>query len=117
MGESLNVNVGDKLILHGNSEIIVTVTKITPTGRIRIDKSDSQFDKFGWEMRGSDIWRARRFLSLPTENDFKRIRETKAKNRALSLMRETKQSSLTYEQALKIIEILDVKNDESEVKQ
>ena len=34
----LNVKVGDKVIYHdGISSTVTTVTKITPTGRIRID--------------------------------------------------------------------------------
>jgi hypothetical protein len=103
----LNVKVGDKLILHGSSKHVVTVTRVTPTGRIRIDKSGSQFDKYGWEMAGSDVWHHRLFLSEPTENEIQEIKETKTKNKALHLMREMKQSDLDYAQAVKIIEILE----------
>jgi hypothetical protein len=115
MREPLNVNVGDKLILHERTERIVTVTRITPTGRIRIDKSDSQFDKYGWEMIGYNRWRTRNYLSVPTEDNIERIKKRGTIIRALNLMRATTQSNnLTYEQALKIIEILDVKEKDDE---
>ena len=49
--EELKVKVGDKVLYNhwhfGTTEAITTVTKITPTGRIRIDFCDTQFDKYG----------------------------------------------------------------------
>ena len=51
----LKVNEGDKLLYsygysYNRVEKIVTVTKVTPTGRIRIDYNDEQYDKFGNEV-------------------------------------------------------------------
>ena len=48
--EELKVKVGDKVLYRlwtfsGTVERIETVTRVTPTGRIRIDGSGSQFDK------------------------------------------------------------------------
>lgn len=46
MKHELSVSVGDKLLYSkyylGRVEKIVTVTKVTPTGRIRIDYNDLQ---------------------------------------------------------------------------
>lgn len=51
MNKELNVNVGDDVLYRPSSysriEKIATVTKVTPTGRIRIDKFTNQFDKYG----------------------------------------------------------------------
>ena len=58
MIDPLNVKVGDKVVYHpiglvigsigGGIDRIVTVTKITPTGIIRVDYAPFiQFDKYG----------------------------------------------------------------------
>lgn len=58
--EELKVKVGDKLIYHSYGfnkiEKIATVIKVTPTGRIRIDCNDSQYDKYGKIMGHSFIF-------------------------------------------------------------
>ncbi len=106
--EELKVKVGDKVLYrynHWGSKIerIETVVRVTPTGRIRIEGRDCQFDKFGGEM-GVDAWHGGAHLSIPTDEDYKRIRENEAISKAQSLMGKAK---LTYEQAVKIIEILE----------
>lgn len=54
----INVEVGDKVIYHdGISSTVTTVTKITPTGRIRIEAAkNKQFDKYGVEMGVRLAW-------------------------------------------------------------
>lgn len=111
MREELKVNVGDKVLykcwaFSGTIERIETVTRVTPTGRIRIEGSSSQFDKYGREM-GVDSWRGGANLSIPTEEDYKRIEENAVITKALSLMEKLNKKTLPYDKALKIVEILD----------
>lgn len=105
--EELKVKVGDKVLYHHwyitTTEAIATVTKVTPTGRIRINFCDTQFDKYGRQIGGRDSYGSSR-ISIPTENDYKRIKENMAISKAKSLMKNAK---FTYEQAVKIIEILE----------
>lgn len=110
MYEELNVKVGDKVLYRlwtfsGTVERIETVTRVTPTGRIRIDGSGSQFDKYGREM-GGDSWRGGANLSIPTEEDYKRIEENAVISEALSLMEKLNKKTLPYDKAVKIVEIL-----------
>lgn len=109
--EELKVKVGDKVLYRYNHwgsriERIETVVKVTPTGRIRISGKDCQFNKCGEEM-GVDAWHGGAYLSIPTEDDYKRIRENEAISKAESIMKNAK---LTYDQAVKIIEILEGEN-------
>lgn len=108
----LNVKVGDKLLYsygysYNRIERIVTVTKVTPTGRIRIDFNDTQYDKCGREMGNNDIWSCKSSLSVITEADIKRIRENNVISKALKLVEKLDKKSLSYEKALQIIEILE----------
>ena len=110
MYEELNVKVGDEVLyrlwnLLGVVERIETVTRVTPTGRIRIDGSSSQFDKYGREM-GGDSWRGGASLSIPIEEDYKRIEENAVISKALSLMEKLNKKTLPYDKAVKIVEIL-----------
>lgn len=114
--EELNVKVGDKLRYCGGSiynrvEKIVTVRKVTPTGRIRIDCNDSQYDKYGNEMGKGGTWSRYSTLRIPTEEDYKRIKEHNAKAKALLLIRKLDMHNISYEQAVKIIEILEPKGE------
>lgn len=120
MIEELNVKVGDKLLyrtgyIYNRVERIVTVTKVTPTGRIRVDYSDKQYDKYGNEMGSRDIWTCRSSLHLPKEEDYERIKVNNTIAKALLLMKKQSEGTLSYEQALEIIEILKPKErDENE---
>lgn len=110
MYEELNVKVGDKVLYRvwtffETVERIETVTRVTPTGRIRIDGSGSQFDKYGREM-GCDSWRGGANLSIPTDEDYKRIEENAVISKALSLMEKLNKKTLPYDKAVKIVEIL-----------
>lgn len=110
MWEELNVKVGDKVLysywtFSGTVERIETVTRVTPTGRIRVEGSDSQFDKYGRQM-GGDSWRGGATLKIPTEEDFKRIKENAVISKALSLLEKLNNKTLSYDKAVKIVEIL-----------
>ena len=110
MWEELNVKAGDKVLysywtFDGTVERIETVTRVTPTGRIRVKGSDSYFDKYVQQM-GSDSWRGCATLKIPTEEDYKRIEENAVITKALSLMEKLNKKTLSYDKAVKIIEIL-----------
>lgn len=111
MMQELNVKVGDSVLYqYGYSfnrvERIVKVTKVTPTGRIRIEGQDEQYDKYGNQMGKKDRWSSSSHISLATEDDIKRIKENHTISNALSLMEKKNKENLSYEQAVKIIEIL-----------
>lgn len=105
--EELKVKVGDKVLYNhwhfGTTEEIVTVTKVTPTGRIKIDFCDTQFDKYGRQIGKRDSY-SNSSISIPTEEDYKRIMQRRVISKAESLMKNTK---VTYEQAVEIIKILE----------
>lgn len=108
MSRELNVKVGDQVLysywtFSGTKEQIKTVSKVTPSGRIRVEGSNSQFNKYGREMGVDSSGK----LSIPTEEDYKRIEEKAAISRALFLMNEMTEKTLSYEKALEIIKILD----------
>ena len=106
----LNVKVGDKLLYsygysYNRTERIVEVTKVTPTGRIRVTTSNSQYDKYGQEMGNNDMWSCKSSLSIPTEEDIKRITQNNAITKALNIVSKLHKNNLEYEKALKIIEL------------
>lgn len=108
----LKVNVGDKLLYsygysYNRVEKIVTVTKVTPTGRIRIDYNDEQYDKYGYEMGKKDMWSCRSSLSIPTGEDFDRIKKNYAINKALHIIGKINRDNLDYDKALRIIKIFE----------
>ena len=110
MREELKVKAGDKVLyqyltLGGTAERIETVTRVTPTGRIRIDGSGSQFDKYGREI-GCCSWNGGASLSIPTEEDYKRIEENIVISEALLLMEKLNKKTLPYDKAVKIVKIL-----------
>lgn len=111
MEQELNVKVGDLVLYqwgyaHNRVEKIVKVAKITPTGRIRIEGHDEQYDKYGHQMGNRDRWSCGSYIRIATEDDYKRIKENSAISKALSLMESKNKKNLSYEQATKIIDIL-----------
>ena len=108
----LKVNVGDKLLYsygysYNRVEKIVTVTKVTPTGRIRIDYNDEQYDKFGNEIGRKDRWSSYSSLSVPTDKDFERIKKNNAISKALHIIGKINKDNLDYDKALRIIKIFE----------
>ena len=108
MNEELNVNVGDEVLYRPSSysriEKITTVTKVTPTGRIRIDKSTNQFDKYGVQM-GNVGWRGRDYICILTPEKKEEILKKNEIAKCIRIFNDLK-NKITYEQAKGILEIL-----------
>lgn len=108
--EELKVKVGDKLLYTHSSrgikrEKIVEVTKVTPTGRIRINNDDSQYDKYGEKMGDHNVWTGYTRLRKLTEEDYIRIKENDVIAKAKNVLTNIRLEDITYEKALKIIEM------------
>ncbi len=115
--EELNVKPGDTLLCiayhySGNRERFVTVTKVTPTGRIRVLELDAQFDKYGKQMgRGTSrasIGKAWNELSVPTPEDYKAIEKASTIAKARAALEKAVKSKLSYEKAIEILKVLEV---------
>lgn len=103
--DKLNVKVGDKVIYeYMGVERIVTISKITPTGRIKIDFDDSQFNCYGDEIGRKDAWN-HPFIREATSDDIERIDQKQTIIKAYELCHTVETKNITYEKALKIIEI------------
>ena len=86
----LDVKVGDKVIAWSRyGKHITEVTKITPTGRIRIKGSSSQFSPDGCELGGGG-WGGSTSLHPWTEEIEREIREENTKKNAVYRMMRTK---------------------------
>ncbi len=105
----LNVKVGDEVIYHPggfySQKKVTYVTKITPTGRIKVECSKNQYNAFGTQM-GGDGWN-RSYIRTGTEEEILQIRKDKKIQLCLNRMEKVKE--LTYEQAIEILNILDGK--------
>lgn len=103
----LNVKIGDKVLYITNYDRrIATVTKVTPTGRIRIDCSPEQFSKHGVEMN-SDKWSLNRATICEYNEEIaQRIKEEQYIKIAVNLMHKATADSINFEDAKTIIEIL-----------
>lgn len=112
MSEKLNVKVGDKVLvtcsgygLSGGYKYTDIVSKITPTGRIRLAKHRTvTFYPDGTERVSSDAWAPRGRLELLTPEKETELRKEVVIRKCLSKMHET--TDITYEQAAAIMEIL-----------
>ena len=106
----LNVKVGDKVLYKGGRnciEEIREVIKITPTGRIRISGSSSQFDKYGSEMGNRNAWIPSHCITVATKEDIERVKRNDTVRKAVFLCNKADNKNITYEQAKKIVEILE----------
>ena len=117
--KELNVKVGDKLLYsygysYNITERIVEVTKVTPTGKIRVTTSDSQYDKYGHEIGNHNILNCKSKLSILTEEDIERITQNNAIAKALNIVSKLHRDNLEYEKALKIIELFEERIDKNE---
>lgn len=108
MNDVLNVKVGDEVLYvlssYSRIEEIAIVTKITPTGRIRIDKSKNQFDKYGWQM-GNTGWRGRDYICILTSDKKEEILRKSKIAECIRIFDDSK-NKLTYDQAKAIVSIL-----------
>lgn len=103
--KELKVKPGDKVLyqfyaLWDIIEEIKTVIKVTHGGKVKVEGIDTYFDKYG---NGIDI---RELLSIPAETDYKRVKEKNTIKNALSLIDNLNMENLSYDKALKIVEIL-----------
>lgn len=98
--EILNVKVGDKVLVskgsrYKNNDFIAEVEKVTPTGRIRLSDSSTQFDKYGREM-GTNILSYYPYrLSIPTKEDYKRVEKNKLIGKILYNIRSLNTDNLS----------------------
>lgn len=108
MNKELNVNVGDEVLYRPASysriEKIATITKVTPTGRIRIDESMNQFDKYGRQM-GNVGWGGRDYIYILTPEKKEEIFRKNEIKKCICIFADLK-NTLTYEQAKGILNIL-----------
>lgn len=104
----LNVKVGDKVLLTYSAyckqyQKIVEVTKVTPTGRIKVEGLNVQFDKYGREMGSSGFCSEFYKISFVTEEQIIEIEENQKKksiiNKAVRLCQKVNERSFTYIQA------------------
>ena len=97
-----NLKEGDFVFIHYRfCSSLRKVEKITPAGNIKV--GGVLFNSNAHE-RGGDVW-DRGYLSEATPEAVKSFREEIVIKKALKLMKETKR--ITFEQANKIIEVLD----------
>lgn len=109
----LNVKVGDKVLftsisLNNKTEKVTKVIRITPTGRIRVEIApEIMFNQRGSEMgRQRGIYKERYISALTPEKET----EIKEKSVIQTCKRvfDLRKDKLTYEQAVNILEALDV---------
>ena len=109
MQEELKVEVGEEVLYcpasYSRIEKIAVVTRVTPTGRIKIDKSDRTFNQYGRSM-GNSGWRGNYFIYKLTPEKKKELMEKEVIHKCLARFEECK-DNLSYEQAKKILRILE----------
>ena len=112
----LNVKVGDKVLLTYSAyceqrQKIVKVINVTPTGRIKVEGVNIQFDKYGRRMGKRDFSSEFYQISFVTEEQIAEILENQKRNsiinKAVRLCQKVNEKNLTYEQALKLIGIFE----------
>lgn len=105
MGESLeNVKVGDVVIEHCRWEnVIATVTKVTAT-QIVIG-GDRYRKKDGYLIGCAGSW-YHRWISLPKEGEVGALKRQKFIGAVVSRLNKLTARDVTYEQAVKIKEVL-----------
>lgn len=106
----LNVQVGDKVIWENRyHKRVTTVTRITPTGRIRVKDSDSQFDNYGQQLGNKSLWDFESIREYD-EEEYNRMKDEALIRKAMNLMHNAKVSELSVEDAKAIISILTKQN-------
>lgn len=109
MQDELKVEVGEEVLYRPASfhkiEKIATVTRVTPTGRIKIDKSERTFNQYGRSM-GDSGWGGNDYIYKLTPEKKKELMEKEVIHKCMARFDECK-DNLTYEQAKKILGILE----------
>ena len=111
--EELNVKAGDKLLISNtNNEYIATVARVTPTGRIRLAGSFDymQFDKYGRQMGTDSLYSGKYRLSIPTEEDYKRVERNKLVGKILYNIRSLNTDNL-YNLDTDMLKVLNIAFD------
>jgi hypothetical protein len=101
--DELNVKEGDRVIYRNGhyTTKILTVDKVTPTGRIKI--GTSYYDKRGFEIT-SDIWHRGR-IHKGTEAEILKVEQDEYVKKLIYRLNNI--NIVTYEQAVSISAILD----------
>lgn len=102
-----NLRVGDKVVYCDRfGEEICEVVRITPTGRIRVSGHENiQFDKYGLKMGSDRGYPAS--IKQANQQEIEKIQQYQVKIKAYKKMQITRFDDITYEQAVKILKILD----------
>lgn len=107
MNGVLDVKVGDKIIYyygHGRRKV-TEVIKVTPTGRLRVKANPSlQFNKYG-SLMGEDCW-YHAYIIKATDELIEQTSKDYTIRKAMCRMHVYNEQDLSYEQAVKILEIL-----------
>lgn len=110
--EELNVKVGDEVLFEPagfmREECIAKVIHVTKTGRVRIDKSGAQFDKYGREMGGRNAFYFS-YIRILTPEKREEIIKREAITKCIHCVKKHfrgEDGTGTYEQAIEILKIL-----------
>ena len=113
-----NLKVGDKVILNtGYRTVVTNVTRITPTGRIRVAAlRDIQFNSNGEEIVGKNTWAAAySFLEEWTQEKEDYLKKQKYERETIARVKDMfKKTTLSVSQAERILKILE-ENETEEI--
>ena len=106
----LKLKIGDKVLITNGlptEDKIGTVTKITPTGRIKLDiYTDYQFDRYGRQMGNRDIWSRSKSIRIPDKEDYNRVHKNEIVGHIYSKINQLNIQNL-YDTNISTLEILD----------
>jgi hypothetical protein len=106
----LKLKIGDKVLITNGlptEDKIGTVTKITPTGRIKLDiYTDYQFDRYGRQMGNRDIWSRSKSIRIPDKEDYNRVHKNEIVGHIYSKIDQLNTQNL-YDTNISTLEILD----------
>lgn len=113
--EELNVKVGDKVLvskggMYNDDEFIAEVEKVTPTGMIKLSRSNCpfSFNKYGKQIGSASYFPYR--LSIPTKEDYKRVEKNKLAGKILYNIRSLNTDNL-YNLDTDMLKILNIALD------
>jgi hypothetical protein len=106
----LKLKIGDKVLITNGlptEDKIGTVTKITPTGRTKLDiYTDYQFDRYGRQMGNRDIWSRSKSIRIPDKEDYNRVHKNEIVGHIYSKIDQLNIQNL-YDTNISTLEILD----------
>lgn len=106
----LKLKIGDKVLITNGlptEDKIGTVTKITPTGRTKLDiYTDYQFDRYGRQMGNRDIWSRSKSIRIPDKEDYNRVHKNEIIGHIYSKIKQLNIQNL-YDTNISTLEILD----------